>query len=119
MELITHEIYRALGYLLISVFVFLVWMLARDSAKSGKYKSTLWKGFLWCVGVAFLSSVMMGNASCESVSDPVYGGCEEYADDGYEPTTQQRASNFAYFLTLTYIPVIFGAMQGKKDKKSL
>jgi hypothetical protein len=102
---------------LISGFVSLVWILARDNAKKGNYKSTLWKGFLWCVGIAFLSSMMMGNATCESVSDPVYGECEQYADDGYEPTTQQQTSKFAYLLTLMYVPIIIGAMQGKKDKK--
>lgn len=42
-----------------------------------------------------------------------YSGLK-YADDGFEPTTEQRVANFAYFMTLLYIPVVFGAFSGNK-----
>ena len=115
MEMITNEIFRAIGYLFIAGVALFAYALARSSTKEGNPKQTLWKGFLWCLGLAFLSSVLLGNPSCEYGSDPVYGGCEQYADDGYEPTTQQRVANFAYFMTLLYIPVVFGAFKGKDE----
>jgi hypothetical protein len=58
---------------------------------------------------------MMGNPTCEEGRDPLYGGCERYTDDGYEPTMEQRTANFAYYVTLLYIPVIIGAFN-KQDK---
>lgn len=114
--MIFDEIFRALGYLLIAGVAFFAWKLARDNAKGGKLKSVLWKGFLWCGGIALFASFTLGNPSCIEQSDPVYGGCEYYADDGFEPTTEQRTANFAYFMTLLYIPVVFGAFNGTKEK---
>ncbi|HEV7702292.1 MAG TPA: hypothetical protein VGO63_02530 [Candidatus Paceibacterota bacterium] len=115
--MITHEIFRALGYLLIAAVVLFAYKQGRDNAKGGKLKMVLWKGVLWCGGLALVASIMLGNPTCEQSADPVYGGCEQYADDGYEPTTEQRAANFAYFLTLLYIPVVFGAFKGTKEQK--
>ncbi|BCX16101.1 MAG: hypothetical protein KatS3mg098_330 [Candidatus Parcubacteria bacterium] len=114
MELIFHEIFRALGYLLIAGVVLFAWKTARDNSKDGKLKEVLWKGLLWCAGIALFASFTLGNPSCIEQSDPVYGGCEQYADDGFEPTTEQRVANFAYFMTLLYIPVVFGAFSGNK-----
>lgn len=115
MEAISHEIFRALGYLLIAGIASYAWKLAYDNAKGGKGRKVLWKGILWCGGIALFASFTLGNPSCEVQSDPVYGGCEQYADNGYEPTTEQRLASFAYFMTLLYIPVIFGAIKGNKE----
>jgi len=115
MELIFDEIFRALGYLFIAGIVYFAWKTASDNAEGGKYKTVLWKGFLWCAGIALFASMTLGNPTCEEQSDPLYGGCEYYADDGYKPTTEQRTANFAYYMTLLYIPVVIGAL--KKDKK--
>ncbi len=115
MEIITDEIFRALGYLLIAGVALIGWSIARDKAKGGKLKTVLWKGFLWCGGIALFASIMLGNPTCEGVSDPVYGGCESYNDDAFEPTTEQRIGRFSYFLILLYIPVVFGAFKGAKE----
>jgi len=114
MELIFHEIFRALSYLFIAGVVLFAWKTARDNSRGGKIKEVLWKGFLWCAGIALFASFTLGNPTCVEWSDPVYGGCEQYADDGFEPTANQRAARFAYFMTLLYIPVIFGAFNGNK-----
>jgi len=116
MEAIFNEIFGALGYLLIAGVVLFAWKTARTNAKDGKLNMVLWKGFLWCGGIALFVSVTLGNPTCEEYSDPVYGGCEQYADDGYEPTTEQRVAKFSYFMTLLYIPVVFGAFNGNKEK---
>ena len=113
MEIILDEVFRALGYLFIAGVVYYTWKTAYDKAEGGKYKIVLWKGFLWCAGIALFTSFILGNPTCEMQSDPVYGGCEYYADDGYEATTEQRVANFAYFMTLLYVPVVIGALNKK------
>ena len=111
METIFDEIFKAFGYLFIAGIVYFAWKTASDNADGGKYKTVLWKGFLWCTGIALFVSVTLGDPTCEQQSDPVYGGCEQYADDGYEPTNEQRAAKFAYFMTLLYVPVVIGALK--------
>jgi len=110
MEMVFNEVFRALGYLLITGVVLFAWKMARDNARGGKLKTVLWKGFLWCAGTALFSSMTLGNPAREERSDPVYGGCEQYTDNGYEPTTEQRVASFTYFMTLLYLPVIIGAL---------
>lgn len=118
MELIFSEIFKALGYLLMAGVVFFAFNIAKDSADKGKQKTVLWKGFLCCCAIALFTSLTLGDATCEEQTDPIRGGCEAYADDGYEPTIEQRVANFAYFLTLLYIPVALGAFRGNDKQLS-
>lgn len=116
MEIIFDEIYRAIGYLLIAGVVALAWKFARDGARGGRFKTVLWKGFLWCAGIALFSSMALGGPSCVDSEQDLRGStCYEYADDDYNPTTEQRIANFAYAMTLLYLPVIFGAYKGNKE----
>jgi len=111
MEIIFDEILKALGYLFIAGVVYFAWKTASDNAKGGKYKTVLWKGFLWCAGIALFASTTLGNPTCQERSDPVYGGCDRYTDGGYEPTNEERVARFAYVMTLLYIPVVIGALK--------
>lgn len=113
------EILRAGTYIIVGGIVAYAWKLAHDSAKGNKLRHALWTGFLWCGGIALFASLMLGSATCEVQSDPVYGGCDQYADDGYTPTTEQRVANFAYYFTLLYVPVIFGAFSGRKEEADI
>jgi hypothetical protein len=117
MEAISTEIFKVLGYLFIAYIVYAAWLMARKNAGGGNFKMVLWKGFLWCAGIALFASFSLGNPTCDVQSDPLYGGCDEYADNGFEPTTEQRTSKFAYWLTLLYLPVIFGAYMGRNEPK--
>lgn len=111
MESVYNEIFKALSYLFIAGVVSSAWKLARDNAKEGKLKAVLWKGLLWCAGIALFASIILGQPSClEKSSD----GCNYYADDGFEPNTEQRVARFAYFMTLLYIPVVFGVVSTRK-----
>ncbi len=110
MEVISHEIFRAIKYLLIAGVVYIAYKTARENTEDGQQKKVLWKGFLWCAGIALFASLTLGNPICIEQSDPVYGGCEQYADNGYEPTTEQRIADFFYFMILLYIPVVIGAL---------
>ena len=117
METISTEIFKALGYLFIAFIVYVAWLMARKNAGSGNFKMVLWKGFLWCAGIALFASFSVGDPTCIDSEQDLRGStCYEYADDGYQPTTEQRAAQFAYWFTLLYLPVIFGAYKGKDEQ---
>jgi len=116
MELLQNEIFKALGYLFIAGLVYFAWNTAREETLKKDFKEILFKGLCWCAGIAFFASITLGSPTCEEQTDPVYGGCSQYADDGYEPTTEQRVAKFAYFMTLFYIPVVLGTFKGEKEK---
>ncbi len=115
MDLIYENIWKALGYLFISGLVYFAWNEAYKLAKERGWKHAMLKGLGFCLFIAVIAALLLGNPSCEETSDPVYGGCEQYADDGYEATTQQRLAQFAYFMVLFYVPVVLGAYKSKKE----
>ncbi|MFA6537662.1 MAG: hypothetical protein WCT18_04690 [Patescibacteria group bacterium] len=116
MEIITNEIFRALGYLFVAFIVWNAYNMACNKAKGGNFKIVLLKGFLWCGGIALFASMTLGNVMCEQSIYP-NGGCEQYSDGGYIPTTEQRTAKFAYLMTLLFVPVVFGAIKGKDERK--
>lgn len=115
MEIILKEILNALGYLLISGIVYTIWKMAFDDTIKSNYKTVLLKGLVFCVGIALFASISLGNPTCLQISDPAYGGCDEYADDGYVPTSDQKVANFAYYMTFLYVPVMLGVYKSKKN----
>ena len=116
MEVIFDEIFRSLGYLFIAGVVYLAWKTSNNNAAGGKYKAVLWKGFLWCAGIAILAAATLGYSSCEEQSDPLRGGCAQYGDDNYKPTMEQRVAKFTYVMILLYVPTVLGALQRKNSK---
>jgi hypothetical protein len=75
-------------------------------------------GVLWCFGIAAFAAFSMGSPSCEQPGDPLSGGCEEYADDGYDPTSEQRGARFLFWAVLLTTPVIFGVMDSRKYRSN-
>jgi hypothetical protein len=114
--MISERIFDALYYLFLAGIISIVFRIARNKAIEIGLKKTILNGLLWCIGIALFSSITLGNPSCEYKSDPVYGGCEEYADDGYEPTNEEKVANFAYFIVLLYTPVVLGALNAEKKR---
>jgi len=51
----------------------------------------------------------MGQPSCEE-GDPLHGTCEQYADDGYTATADQRVGRFWYLFILLYAPVLIAGL---------
>lgn len=113
MELLTNEIFRAMGFLFIVGFLGLAYQLATDVAKKTDRNSVLWKGLLWCVGIAIFASLMMGTHIENCEDDPT--GCGVVQD--YQPTNEQRIARFGYYMTLFYVPVFLGALNGKSKKE--
>lgn len=114
MELVLNEFYKALGYLFITGIIYFIYNTSYESSVIQGYKKVLVKGFLYVLVIALFTSITLGSPTCETQSDPLYGGCEQYADDGFIPTQNERVADFVYFITLLYPPVIFGALRGRK-----
>ncbi|MEK7631931.1 MAG: hypothetical protein AAB445_03645 [Patescibacteria group bacterium] len=109
---IWDEVVRAIGYLFVAGLVTFAWQQARNYARGGKLKLVLWKGFQFCAGIAIFASLTLGNPTCIQQDDPVYGGCQEYDSDGYQPTSEEIISTFVFYMILFYAPVVFGARKG-------
>jgi len=99
--------YRAIQGLLIAGIVAFAYKTARhaDVSRWG----VIWRGFLWCAGIALFAAVSMGQPSCEE-GDPLHGTCEQYADDGYTATADQRVGRFWYLFILLYAPVLIAGL---------
>ncbi len=118
METISGEIFKVLGYLVGAYVLFHVYNIARKDSGVGNFKNVLWKGLLFCAGIALFASFSLGNPTClDREQDNRSSTCYEYADDGYEPTAEQRAARFAYWFILLYVPVVFGALMGRDDPR--
>lgn len=112
MELIYSEIGRAFGQLLIAFIAFVIFDTAIKA--SGTNKKVLLNGLLICAGISLLISLALGSPSCIEYEEDVRGGiCIEYADNSYGPTAEQYIANFAYLLTLLYVPVVLAVMKRK------
>jgi hypothetical protein len=60
-----------------------------------------------CGAVALFAATTLGDPTCSS-SDPIYGGCEEYEDDGYTAEPADRIKHFAHIFALLTVAAIAG-----------
>lgn len=93
------------------VKVFVCWQSFKIAKSLGIEKgrsSAIRQSTAIILGIAAIAAIMMGEASCEDVDDPVRGGCSQYADDGYDATPEDRLSRFFYIVILLGVPAGFG-----------
>lgn len=104
-------VYEQLGevarILVLSALVGFAYTKAKEAGEADGRWSALKKGVIWCVGVALFAAIMLGSPSCEDAGDGLHG-CEQYADDGYDPSLEQRAGRFVFWVVLLVAPVVFG-----------
>jgi hypothetical protein len=116
MDLIFINILSSLKLLFLSIIILYIWRTADKYAMNGRYKEVLWKGFLYCAGIALLGAISVGEPSCIDSEIDLHGSvCVEYADDGFVPTTEDQVGAFAYYMTLFYLPVFVAAINHRKD----
>lgn len=108
-EIYANELWRAAQALMFAAIAGYSFKTAKEAALTHGRWWSAWRGGAWALGIALVASVAMGTPSCEDPGSSVSGGCDTYADDGYDPTFDQRASRFLFLAILMGVPAVVGA----------
>lgn len=108
-DIFSDQLIQVARDLALAGVIYLAYKMARDASKASGRISALWKGGAISLAVAAFAALTLGNPSCTD-GDPLFGGCSEYADNQYTPTSDQRGATFLYFALLFGLPVAMGAM---------
>lgn len=97
-----------LGVGLLITLVVLVWTFGVEWAKKGIAKGQMWPylvaAVLAAVAISGYLAINVGAPSCDEYSDdPIYSNCTDYADDGFEATSEQKWDKFWGTLPVTVI----------------
>jgi hypothetical protein len=112
--MIFSEIMKTISYLFFAVIILYIYNQAVQSKHD--WKKILGQGFLWCAGGAFVLALMLGRPTCVDREEDGRGGnCLEYADDGFDPTNEQYIAQFAFYFTLSFVPVLVAANNRRKE----
>lgn len=114
---ISAELFQVARDLAIAGLIYLAYSNARNAVERAGRIAILFRGLGWVLGIAAFASFSVGRPSCED-SDPLYGGCEQYADDGYEASGDQRFAVFIYWALVFGVPVVMGVMAGNVDHRN-
>jgi hypothetical protein len=113
-EVYSDTVWDVVRTLVLALIARQAYNITRDyGEKAGRWLALL-KGSAWIAGIAFFAAAMTGNPSCEVPGDPLGGGCEQYADDGYEPTLEQRGARFLFWALMLGLPAGFGLMDARR-----
>jgi hypothetical protein len=108
------QLWEAVRILFLSGIVMLAHKTAKDAGEKNGRLAALRNGVLWCVAIAFFAAASLGSPSCDEQGDPIRGGCDQYADDGYTPSADQRGSTFLFWFVVLIVPVAFGVTGSRK-----
>ncbi len=111
-ELYSETFYDVLRLLICAVAAFHALKLTREHGEKAGRLAALGRAAGWIAGIAVFAAVMTGSPSCED-SDPI-SGCYQDADDGYEPTMDQRGAKFLFWVLLLGVPAGIGVMQSQR-----
>lgn len=113
--MIFSELMDAVRILVFSVIVHYIYQVTLVA--QGGWLKVLGKGFLFCfIGSAIIASMLGGPTCLDYDPDPMGGECLEYADDGFDPTTDEYLSEFAFYFTISFIPVLL-AVNSKRQEE--
>lgn len=116
------EALKAIGVLLSAGLVVLAYMGAKHFASDNDKNlfTSLLVGAAVCGVFGFINASNVGRPTClDSETDNRGSTCNEYADDGFEATSEQRVSAFIYSFTVAIVPISFGVRSGinSRDEK--
>lgn len=111
---ISTEIWDAVRALMLAGVILVTYRTAKQAGeKSGRWIA-LRNGILICGGLAIFAAATLGSPSCEEQDDPLRGGCERYADDGFDPTSDERLAKLIFWLILLNTPMVIGALDARR-----
>ena len=118
---ILGEALRAIGLLIGAGLICFAFSLSKTMTKDddkGLYKSLL-IGLAVCTVIGFISASNVGKPTClDSDTDNRGTTCYEYADDGYEATSEERITVFVYWFIITMVPIGLGINTGFNSRVS-
>jgi hypothetical protein len=115
-DVISSGLGRALGRLLLAGIVYGAFHFGREAGQERGLKRSFLPALAICAFLAAITAGSLGNGTCENTGDPLRGGCEERADDGYAPTKKKIEEQFVYVLFLLLIPAALGMSEGQKRR---
>lgn len=113
-EIVADQLWDAARTLILSAIIYFAYKTAKEAGENNGRWIALRNGTLWCIGIAFFAAATMGSPSCEQTDDPIRGGCSEYADDGFDPTSDQRLARFLFWFVLLTAPVVVGVLESRQ-----
>ncbi len=79
------------------------WEWIKKAADKGKLLPYILIGFVAAIAISGLLAINMGKPSCEDSGDAPYSSCTQYANDGFEVTSNQKWNKFWGTLPVTVI----------------
>ncbi len=115
---ILSKVDSAFYQLLIALVVYIFWEFAKNTAEEKGAKKVLIEGLVWCVIICSFLNFSLGDPTCIITENEFRSSlCIEYKDDGFNPTYTDRATDFLYYFILLYVPIIVGAIQGRRSRR--
>lgn len=111
-ESISSGLFKTVTSLFVVGFVWVAFDIGKKIGEESGIKRGLFSVVSGTVLFAGLAAGTLGQASCDEVGDPLRGGCEEYADDGFTPTTDQFFDRLFYILFLAGVSSGYGLKRG-------
>ncbi len=132
---IESEIFKAIGYLFIALIAFVVYQMGKkgmgkthtnffgqtetsynENETRRQVVTRLFQGLGAIVLIALAAAyIFLGTSSDCSDADPIYGGCTTTVER--EPSSQERVSTTAYYLTLLGVPFLTGVSEAYANTK--
>lgn len=121
MDSIWNEIFRAVGVLIGAGLIALVYIIAKSvtaDSRKGLYMCLL-IGVLSCGVLGLINASNVGKPTClDSETDNRGTVCSEYDGVGYEPSFEERAGAFAFWVTVSIVPIGVGINAGYNERET-
>lgn len=93
--------------------------MAYKNTLESHFFNVVCKGLFLVIIIASIAVSWRGDSTCTVMGDdPISGRCEEYSDNGYVATSDEKKEYFSFVFTLLFLPLVLGAWNGGKKEKT-
>lgn len=117
-DAISSGLSRAIASLLLAAIIYGAYRAGQQTGREHGWRKGALGVLGGCLFLAALAGGSLGSGTCEDAGDPLRGGCEDRADDGYTPSASQVVTQFFYVFFLLLGPTSLGLFGGDKRRKS-
>lgn len=109
-EIFTDQLIQVARDLALVFIGYQSFRLAREAAvKRGRLRALAVCG-AWCLGLAAIAAILLGNGSCSDIE--MHGTC--VGEGGYEPSLDARLSQFLYWAAFLTIPALYAILSANE-----